>query len=82
MSTIVEANPLMAGVIMRPALAILIKLAATLAVVALFLRIEYRTRFSSLPIATAANAFMVCVVTNNLFLIAQAYRGWAPLLGH
>ena len=67
-----EANPLMAGVISYPARVIMLKAGLTIGVMALLLRIEYRSRFSSIPVLAFLNALMLYVFFNNWSLIARA----------
>lgn len=70
--TIIEANPVMAGVIEMPIRVILIKSALTISVAVLLLRIEYFTPYSSIPIFTLITGLMAYVFFNNWGLIAQA----------
>jgi Domain of unknown function (DUF5658) len=71
-SEIQEANPVMAGVISYPARVILMKAGLTIGVIALLLHIEYRSRFSSIPILFLLNILMMYVFFNNWSLIATA----------
>src|SRR5438105_15190255 len=73
-SAIREANPVMVGVISVPARVILMKAGLTIGVIALLLRIEYRSRFSSLPLLAFLNALMIYVFFNNWSLVAHAGR--------
>ncbi len=68
--TIHEANPVMAGIIHLPLRVIAIKALLTVGVIALLLRLEARTRYSSLPIILALNLLMAYVFVNNSTLIA------------
>lgn len=67
-----EANPVMAGVISDLARIILMKAGLTIGVIALLLRIEYRSRFSSLPVLAFLNALMLYVFMNNCSQITHA----------
>jgi len=67
-----EANPVMAGIISDPSRVILTKAAITIGVIVLLLRIEYRSRFSSIPVLALLNALMMYVFFNNWSLIARA----------
>jgi hypothetical protein len=69
---IMEANPIMAGVMSMPTRVVFIKLGLTLGVVALLLRIEYRSSYSSIPILAFLNLLMIYVFFNNWSLIARA----------
>src|SRR5437762_14364380 len=71
-SHIHEANPVMAGIISDPSRVILTKAALTIGVIALLLRIEYRSRFSSIPVLALLNVLMMYVFFNNWSLIARA----------
>lgn len=71
-SAIREANPVMMGVIQAPLRVILVKSGLTLLVIALLLRIEYRSRYSSIPVLAFLNLLMFYVFFNNWSLIARA----------
>src|SRR5437870_4113215 len=67
-----EANPVMAGLISDLARVVLMKAGLTIGVIALLLRIEYRSRFSSLPVLAFLNVLMLYVFFNNCSLITHA----------
>jgi hypothetical protein len=70
--TIREANPVMMGLIEAPVRVILVKSGLTLLVMGLLLKIEYRSRFSSIPVLAFLNLLMFYVFFNNWSLIARA----------
>ena len=63
---------MMMGLIEAPYLVILVKSGLTLLVIGLLLKIDYRSRFSSIPVLAFLNLLMFYVFFNNWSLIARA----------